>query len=296
MQLGNQFRLFIAETSTIDTVELPREAQKRERDAARKKDGKKTYSGNSQKPFAAGPTPPAATSGGSSSEGGSPPTAPAEDLESILPSHSNTPAPNQPQSAVAKRGRGRGRGRGSTRGRGRGSTRGRGGNVSGGRGTTSQPSAGNDPHFESPLSTAARSVSQTSSSSTTVPIPTASYPTSSCERSRMDKRNETQQADASESPAAVPRGVAALAPSDGAHASSLQTCGSWEDLGVGIPDAVPGDVQPGTEVSVDSSTKRRRAKRMNISTIKFHTLGHYPSTIRSLGPTDLYSTEWVSRS
>ena len=291
-QLGNQFRLFLAETSTIDTVELPREAQKRERDAARKKDSKKAYSGDSQKPCATLPAPSAAVGGGSSSERGASPAALAENLESTLP-NLNTPEPNQPQIATAStesrgreqgrgsaRGRGRGsargRGRGSTRGRGRGSTRGRGGNAPRGRGPASQPGRENNPYFEPPPSTIASSVPQPSNPSIEVPIPTDRYP-GSCEGSQPDERNEGRQVGARESPAAD---VAALAPSEG--------------LGVGIPGAVAADVPSGTEMP--ASTQRRRAKRMNISTIKFHTLGHYPSTIRSLGPTDLYSTEWVSPS
>ncbi|KAJ3528182.1 hypothetical protein NMY22_g9519 [Coprinellus aureogranulatus] len=44
--------------------------------------------------------------------------------------------------------------------------------------------------------------------------------------------------------------------------------------------------------STPKSTAGRRSKKLNISTIKFHVLGHYPATIRSLGPSDLYSTEW----
>ncbi|KAJ3538209.1 hypothetical protein NMY22_g5263 [Coprinellus aureogranulatus] len=40
------------------------------------------------------------------------------------------------------------------------------------------------------------------------------------------------------------------------------------------------------------TTGTRRAKKMNIATVKFHALGHYPSTIRLFGPSDLYSTEW----
>ncbi|KAJ3518588.1 hypothetical protein NMY22_g13601 [Coprinellus aureogranulatus] len=39
-------------------------------------------------------------------------------------------------------------------------------------------------------------------------------------------------------------------------------------------------------------SKTRKPKKMNISTVKFHALGHYPSTIRFFGPSDLYSTEW----
>ncbi|TEB23227.1 hypothetical protein FA13DRAFT_1640158, partial [Coprinellus micaceus] len=40
------------------------------------------------------------------------------------------------------------------------------------------------------------------------------------------------------------------------------------------------------------SGNARRPKKLNISTVKFHALGHYPSNIRSFGPTDIYSTEW----
>ena len=71
------------------------------------------------------------------------------------------------------------------------------------------------------------------------------------------------------------------------------------DLGADVPDPdmVTKTVQP--ELGVPTEHKcgecaSGRPKRLNISTIKFHTLGHYPSTIRFLGPTDLYSTEWVS--
>lgn len=40
---------------------------------------------------------------------------------------------------------------------------------------------------------------------------------------------------------------------------------------------------------------KRRRVHLNISTVKFHMLGHYAPDIRMFGPTDLYSTEWVSR-
>ena len=72
------------------------------------------------------------------------------------------------------------------------------------------------------------------------------------------------------------------------------------------PDAqLAGGVAVDT-VSTDSSTqekpvksakaasgKVRVSKKLNIATIKFHTIGHYPSTIRTFGPSDLYTTEWV---
>ncbi|KAJ3527383.1 hypothetical protein NMY22_g9809 [Coprinellus aureogranulatus] len=67
-------------------------------------------------------------------------------------------------------------------------------------------------------------------------------------------------------------------------------------------EAVP-DKQIGSNQSTDpppAATKEkgrkgkttRQPKGMNISTVKFHALGHYPATIRLFGPSDLYSTEW----
>ena len=62
----------------------------------------------------------------------------------------------------------------------------------------------------------------------------------------------------------------------------------------------PAPAQPGPSVATSTSkskgggqSKSQRSKKLNISTIKFHALGHYPSTIRFFGPTDLYSTELV---
>ena len=62
------------------------------------------------------------------------------------------------------------------------------------------------------------------------------------------------------------------------------------------PDAIPAEATPApsTTVAAQDQAKTRRPKKMNIATVKFHALGHYPSTIRFFGPTDLYSTEWVS--
>lgn len=68
-----------------------------------------------------------------------------------------------------------------------------------------------------------------------------------------------------------------------------------------------GNPQPTTELTAEDNgleekelkegeakqKKVRRRKKLNIATVKFHSLGHYPSTIRFLGPSDLYSTEWV---
>jgi hypothetical protein len=47
-----------------------------------------------------------------------------------------------------------------------------------------------------------------------------------------------------------------------------------------------------------SPTKQntRRAKKLNISTFKFHAIGHYPRVIRHFGPSDLFSTLWVRSS
>ncbi|KAF6751494.1 hypothetical protein DFP72DRAFT_816280, partial [Ephemerocybe angulata] len=41
---------------------------------------------------------------------------------------------------------------------------------------------------------------------------------------------------------------------------------------------------------------KRRPTQLNLSIIKFHLLGHYVRDIRRLGPTDLYSSEWVCAS
>ena len=49
-----------------------------------------------------------------------------------------------------------------------------------------------------------------------------------------------------------------------------------------------------TQTTNASSSNARRPKKLNISTVKFHALGHYPPNIQSFGPTDLYSSEWVS--
>lgn len=59
---------------------------------------------------------------------------------------------------------------------------------------------------------------------------------------------------------------------------------------------VPGDpIERPTEAqSATSKSGGRRMKKLNISTVKFHALGHYPKIIRYFGPTDLYSTEWVN--
>ncbi|TEB31005.1 hypothetical protein FA13DRAFT_1629839, partial [Coprinellus micaceus] len=59
------------------------------------------------------------------------------------------------------------------------------------------------------------------------------------------------------------------------------------------PAPQPEEPALSTSVANDSrSGNARRPKKLNISTVKFHTLGHYPSNIRSFGPTDIYSTEW----
>ncbi|KAJ2920916.1 hypothetical protein H1R20_g16181, partial [Candolleomyces eurysporus] len=44
--------------------------------------------------------------------------------------------------------------------------------------------------------------------------------------------------------------------------------------------------------NVRGNKTTRRAKKLNISTIKFHVIGHYPKVIRYFGPSDLFSTEW----
>jgi hypothetical protein len=51
--------------------------------------------------------------------------------------------------------------------------------------------------------------------------------------------------------------------------------------------------EPIGAANADSPSGGRRVKKLNISTVKFHALGHYPKIIRHFGPTDLYSTEWV---
>ncbi|TEB21218.1 hypothetical protein FA13DRAFT_1800109 [Coprinellus micaceus] len=48
----------------------------------------------------------------------------------------------------------------------------------------------------------------------------------------------------------------------------------------------------GPPTGAQGESNPRKPKRMNISTPKFHALGHYPAVIRFVGPTDLYSTEW----
>jgi hypothetical protein len=61
------------------------------------------------------------------------------------------------------------------------------------------------------------------------------------------------------------------------------------------PAPQPEEPALSTSVANDSrSGNTRRPKKLNISTVKFHTLGHYLSNIRSFSPTDIYSTEWVS--
>lgn len=62
-----------------------------------------------------------------------------------------------------------------------------------------------------------------------------------------------------------------------------------------VQPAPPPPAPPAATVRAGGpSSKSRRPKKLNISTVKFHSLGHYPPNIRSFGPTDLYSTEWVS--
>ncbi|KAJ3521791.1 hypothetical protein NMY22_g12164 [Coprinellus aureogranulatus] len=52
-----------------------------------------------------------------------------------------------------------------------------------------------------------------------------------------------------------------------------------------------GVTQEGENTKESTKSTTRRSRKLNIATVKFHALGHYPGTIRSFGPTDLYSTE-----
>ena len=62
------------------------------------------------------------------------------------------------------------------------------------------------------------------------------------------------------------------------------------------PAPGPSVAAPASKRKGGGNSSSQRSKKLNISTVKFHTLGHYPSTIRFFGPTDLYSTELVSYS
>ncbi|KAF5319997.1 hypothetical protein D9611_011026 [Ephemerocybe angulata] len=59
-----------------------------------------------------------------------------------------------------------------------------------------------------------------------------------------------------------------------------------------VPEASgSANVEP-TNPDTTPGKPKALPKKLNLSTPKFHTLGHYVQKIRWLGPTDLYSTEW----
>lgn len=58
----------------------------------------------------------------------------------------------------------------------------------------------------------------------------------------------------------------------------------------------PPDAADSATKKKTAQTSTRRSRKLNIGTVKFHALGHYPATIRLFGTSDLYSTEWVSLS
>jgi hypothetical protein len=67
-----------------------------------------------------------------------------------------------------------------------------------------------------------------------------------------------------------------------------------------VPISSEGGIATGSKVTqkrrpptVKENKTTRRAKKLNISTIKFHVLGHYPRVIRFFGPCDSFSSEWV---
>jgi hypothetical protein len=82
-------------------------------------------------------------------------------------------------------------------------------------------------------------------------------------------------------------------------ASTSNPSGSAAADGSGAPVVVQNESSPVTPEGLGSPSgaekkPKRRQVHLNISTIKFHMLGHYTPDIKTFGPTDLYSTEWVS--
>ncbi|KAJ3522032.1 hypothetical protein NMY22_g12062 [Coprinellus aureogranulatus] len=73
--------------------------------------------------------------------------------------------------------------------------------------------------------------------------------------------------------------------SDNLPATALEPSGAAPSSGV-------DDDPPANAVESGKRKTTRKPRKMNISTAKFHALGHYPTTIRHFGPSDLYSTEW----
>ncbi|RXW15845.1 hypothetical protein EST38_g10003, partial [Candolleomyces aberdarensis] len=72
-------------------------------------------------------------------------------------------------------------------------------------------------------------------------------------------------------------------------ASSSSSVPISSERGVATESNVAQAQRPPT---VRGNKTTRRAKKLNISTIKFHVIGHYPKVIRHFGPSDLFSTEW----
>ncbi|KAJ3535522.1 hypothetical protein NMY22_g6451 [Coprinellus aureogranulatus] len=75
----------------------------------------------------------------------------------------------------------------------------------------------------------------------------------------------------------------------------LESGGRSSELSVGVTQGSSTPPEPDTSETTNKASTGstgRRPKKLNICTVKFHALGHYPSVIRHFGPTDLYSTEW----
>lgn len=49
------------------------------------------------------------------------------------------------------------------------------------------------------------------------------------------------------------------------------------------------------QMPVHANADRRKIKRLNLHTYKWHSLGHYPPSIRRIGTTDSHSTQIVSQ-
>lgn len=84
-------------------------------------------------------------------------------------------------------------------------------------------------------------------------------------------------------------------------ANSRSGLGTTVESGPPVPGSSSQQVPSDNNPTVDDATQgdnggkqlRRKPVKMNISTVKFHMLGHYVTDIKRVGPTDFYSTEWV---